>query len=236
MMVKILQDRLRGLQLRLMTQDIFAKNAVCDELLQVLKEQDDEHVKNEIRRIIVLPLVDLNRTQELLACIDALLEQKDYELNIVALMGKDYYLRRQNKMDDVLAVHSQMIELGEQYGRKEMLAECYVQRGKVYFELNRVDEALQDFNHAIPFATEWSYYNLVAVAKYYIGLCLMEKGHEELGMEKLREASEIAREQHCSDVAMHTEAYRAMKMLEKGRADVALEILQGWTDEFKLTL
>ena len=236
MMVKLLQDRLRGLQLRLMTQDIFAKNAVCDELLQVLREQDDEHVKNEIRRIIVLPLVDLNRTQDLLVCIDALMEQKDYELNIVGLMGKDYYLRRQNKMDEVLMVHSQMIELGEQYGRKEMLAEGYVQRGKVYLELNRVDEALQDFNYAIPLATEWSHYNLVAVAKYYIGLCLMEKGHEELGMEKLREASEIAHEQHCSDVAMHTEAYRAMKMLEKGRADVALEILQGWTDEFKLML
>lgn len=55
-------------------------------------------------------------------------------------------------------------------------------------------------------------------------------------MEKLRESSDIAHEQHCSDIAMHTEVYRAMRMLEMGRADVALEILRGWTDEFKMML
>jgi len=236
MMDKTLLNRLRALQQGLMTRDRFAKNAVCDELLQILKEQDDEHVKNEIRRIIVLPLVDLNRTQDLLDCIDAMMAQQDYELNIVALMGKEHYLRRQDRMDEVLALHSQMLELTVQYGRNEMQAEGYLLRGKVYLELNKVDKALEDFNCSILLATEWNQYNLVAVAKYYIGLCLMSKGHEELGMEKLREASETAHEQHCSDVAMHTEAYRAMKMLEKGRADVALEILRGWTDEFKLML
>ena len=102
--------------------------------------------------------------------------------------------------------------------------------------VNRIDEALTDFNNAIPLATERNYYNLVGVAKYYIGLCLFSLGHEDLGMEKLREASETAHEQHCCDVAMHTEAFRAMKMLEKGRADVALEILKGWAEEFKMML
>lgn len=95
-MDKELQDRLRGLQLRLNTLDIFAKNAVCDELLGILKEQDDEHVKNEIRRIIVLPLVDLNRINDLSSCIEAMLAQPDYELNIVALMAREHYLRRLN--------------------------------------------------------------------------------------------------------------------------------------------
>lgn len=236
MMEKELQDRLRGLQLRLLTQDIYAKNAVCDELLDILKEQDDEHVKNEIRRIIVLPLVDLNREQDLMVCVEALLSQQDYEPNIVALMAKEHYLRRQNNMDEVLVLHNQEIQLTNQYGRDEMMAESYLRRGKVFLELNRVDEALSDFNYVIPLATERNYYNLVAVAKYYIGLCLFSLGHDELGMEKLREASDTAHEQHCCDVAMHTEAFRAMKILEKGRADVALEILKGWTDEFKLML
>ena len=68
-MEKELQDRLRGLQLLLLTQDIYAKNAVCDELLDLLKEQDDAHVKNEIRRIIALPLVDLGRSGDLMACV-----------------------------------------------------------------------------------------------------------------------------------------------------------------------
>lgn len=235
-MEKELQDRLRGLQLRLLTQDIYAKNAVCNELLDILKEQEDEHVKNEIRRIIVLPLVDLNREQDLLMCVEALLSQQDYELNIVALMGKEHYLRRQNNVDEVLALHNQELELTKQYGREDMLAEAYLRRGKVFLELNRADEALNDFNNAIPLATERNYYNLVAVAKYYIGLCLFSMGHDELAMEKLREASNTAHEQHCCDVAMHTEAFRAMKMLEKGRSDVALEILRGWTDEFKLML
>lgn len=235
-MDKELQDRLRGLQLRLLTQDIYAKNAVCDELLDILKEQDDEHVKNEICRIIVLPLVDLNREQDLLACVEALLSQQDYELNIVALMAKEHYLRRQNNMEAVLALHDQELQLTEKYDRDEMMAEGYLRRGKVYLELGRLDEALKDFNYAIPLATERNYYNLVGVAKYYIGLCLFSMGHEELGMEKLREASETAHEQHCSDVAMHTEAFRAMKMLEEGRADVALEILKGWAEEFKLML
>lgn len=39
MMEKELQDRLRGLQLKLNTLDIYAKNAVCDELLSILKER-----------------------------------------------------------------------------------------------------------------------------------------------------------------------------------------------------
>lgn len=133
-------------------------------------------------------------------------------------------------------LHNHEIQLTEQYGREDMLAEAYLRRGKVYLELDRNDEALKDFNNAIPLATERNYYNLVGVAKYYIGLCLFSMGHEELGMEKLREASETAHEQHCCDVAMHTEAFRAMKMLEKGRADVALEILKGWAEEFKLML
>lgn len=236
MMEKELQDKLRGLQLRLLTQDKYAKNAVCDELLCILKEQDDEHVKNEIRRIIVLPLVDLNREQDLLGCVQALLSQHDYELNIVALMAKEHYLRRLNNMEEVLASHNQEIQLTKEYGRDEMLAEAYLRRGKVLLELGKTDEALRDFYSAIPMATERNSYNLVGVAKYYIGLCLFSMGHDELGMEKLREASEIAHEQHCCDVAMHTEAYRALKMLEKGRSDVAQEILKGWTDEFKLML
>lgn len=236
MMEKELRERLRGLQLRLHTQDVFAKNAVCDELLGILKEEDDEHAKNEIRRIIVLPLVDLNRINDLMTCIDAMLAQSDYELNIVALMAKEQYLRRQNQLEKALDLHDQEIELTKQYGRNEMLAEGYLQRGKALLELGRTDEALEDFNRAIPLATERNYYNLVAVAKYYIGICLFSLAHDELGMEKLREASETAHEQHCGDVAMHTEAYRALKMLEKGRADVAQEILKGWVDEFKLKL
>ena len=234
-MGKELQDQLRGLQLRLNTLDIFAKNAVCDELLGILEKQSDQHVKNEIRRIIVLPLVDLNRTSDL-SCIDAMLAQDDYEVNMVALMAKEHYLRRQNDMEGVLALHDQELQLTEKYERYEMLAEAYLRRGKVYLELGGIDESLKDFNYAIPLATERNYYNLVAVAKYYIGLCLFTMGHEELAMEKLREASETAHEQHCSDIAMHTEAFRAMKMLEKGKADVALEILKGWTDEFKMML
>lgn len=42
MMNKELQDRLRRLQLKLNTLDIYAKNAVCDELLSILKEQGDQ--------------------------------------------------------------------------------------------------------------------------------------------------------------------------------------------------
>lgn len=236
MMNKELQDKLRGLQLRLLTQDIYAKNAVCDELLDILKEQDDEHVKGEIRRIIVLPLVDLNRTNDLMVCVDEMMAQQNYEQNIVALLAKEHYLRHQNRLEEVLALHDQQLQLTEQYGRSEMLAEGYLQRGKLLLELNRTSEALEDLNRAIPLATERNYYNLVAAAKYYIGLCLFSMGHDELGMEKLREASGIAHEQHCSDVAMHTEAYRALTMLEKGRADVAQEILKGWADEFKLML
>ena len=235
-MKKELKDQLRGLQIQLNTRDIYAKNAVCDELLRILKEQDDEHVKNEIRRIIVLPLVDLNRTSDLLTCIDEMLAQSDYEQNIVALMAKEHYLRRQNNMEEVLDLHHQEIQLTEKYGRNEMLAEAYLQRGKVFLELNRIEEALLDFNKAIPLASDWNAYNLVAVAKYYIGLCLISMEHDDIGMEKLRESSEIAHEQHCCDIAMHTEAYRAMKMLEKGRADVALDILRGWTNEFKMML
>ena len=172
--------------------DIFAKNAVCDELLGILKEHDDDHVRNEIRRIIVLPLMDLNRTNDLMTCVDAMMAQPDYELNIVALMAEEQYLRRQNNMEDVLALHDQEIELAKQYGRNEMQAEGYLQRGKVFFELGRTGEALEDFNRAIPLGTERNYYNLVAVVKYYIGLCLFSLGHDELAMEKLREASETA--------------------------------------------
>lgn len=235
-MKKELQDRLREFQIQLNTRDIYAKNAICDELLKIKREQDDEHVKSEIRRIIVLPLVDLNRTNDLLTCVDEMLAQPDYEQNIVALMAKDHYLRRKNNMEEVLQLHHQAIQLTEKYGRNEMLAEAYLQRGKVLLELSRIEEALTDLNTAIPLASERNDYNLVAVSKYYIGLCLIEMGHEELGMEKLRESSDIAHEQHCSDIAMHTEVYRAMRMLEMGRADVALEILRGWTDEFKMML
>lgn len=235
-MDKGLLDRLRGLQIQLLTQDIHAKNVACDELLGILNEQEEEHIKNEIRKIIVMPLVDLDRTSDLMACVEAMLAQQDYEQNIIGLMAKEQYLRRHNNMEEVLTLHDQEIQITKQYGRVEMLAEGYLRRGRTFLELNMTDEALDDFNRAIPYATERNNYNLVAVAKYYIGLCLFSLGHHELGMEKLREASEVAHEQHCSGVIMHTEAYRAFKMLEEGKTDVAQEILRSWADEFKLML
>ena len=42
-------------------------------------------------------------------CVDEMLAQSDYEQNIVALMAKDHYLRRQNKMEEVLTLHHKVI-------------------------------------------------------------------------------------------------------------------------------
>ena len=61
-----------------------------------------------------------------MACVDALLAQQDYELNIVALMAKEHYLRHLNDLQGVLVLHIQEIQLTEQYGREDMLAEAYL--------------------------------------------------------------------------------------------------------------
>ena len=98
------------------------------------------------------------------------------------------------------------------------------------------DKALDTITTASIYAEEVSDYCLVAVVKYYTGLILCQLGHKELGMEKLRESSDLAYDNHSANIIMHTEAVRALYMLRNGKPEVAKEVLTTWFNQFNALL
>ena len=233
---KSLREKVFEIQIRLMSQDRFAKPAVCDECLELIKLLDDKDAALELKRMLIPHLIDLGRVNDLKACAESLSASDDYHYQLCAYQVYSMIAKRDGDFVKCIDFINQGIGLAERHNDKMALVEGYFMRSKEYIACKRYDEALTELNRLIPLAVECNNYNLIAASKYYIGVVLFAMGHDSLGKEKLREASNLAHEQGCREIIMHTEVVRALFLLREGQNDVAKRILASWYDEFGMML
>ncbi len=236
-----LRSEILDLQLCLATQDNIAKQNACGEMLRLIHKMEktenyDKRAINELRGMVLPHLIDYNNMKDAQKQIDAMMESEDYRIKLAALYSKSMMCQRLNDLDGRMEAINKGIMMAEENNDAEALAEGHLFRGKLQMEKEQWMGALEDLNKSITFAKEAKNAQLIAVLMYYIGLSLFKMGHAELGMEKLREASDIAHEQRCSNIIMHTEVVRALHLLNNGKVDVAKEILSDWYKEFKMML
>lgn len=233
-----LSERIIDLQIRLMSVDLFGKEAICNEFLQLIEGIDEEkkETKAELYAIVVPHLIDLNEEEKVSQIVDYLLQQEDYHFHLNALYAKSEMAKRANDWKEYVNIFKQGLIVAENNHDTIALSQGYVMKAKGLMRLSRFQEALEDLNLAIPLAESFKDFKLVAVAKYYIGTTLWKMGHTELALEKFREASDLAYEQKCSDIIKHTEVARALYLLKNDQAKAAEGLLETWYREFELML
>lgn len=231
-----LREKILGLQVQLMTKDSFAQSPLCDEVLRLIEELDNEDAKIELCKLVLLYLIDLERMEDAQGCIDMLMAHADYRSHLSALWARSIICQRKKEVRGYAQCFDEGIAIASEHNDTEALAEGYLFRGKAMIYADSLDEALEDLNKSIMYATDEKNFKLVATCKYYIGFVLLAMDHVELGMEQLRDASEIAHEQKSQSIIMHTEVVRALYYLGKGENDAALKVLSSWFEEFKMML
>lgn len=233
-----LSERIIDLQIRLMSVDLFGKEAICNEFLQLIEGigEEKEETKAELYAIVVPHLIDLNEEEKVSQIVDYLLQQEDYHFHLNALYAKSEMAKRANDWKEYVNIFKQGLIVAENNHDTIALSQGYVMKAKGLMRLSRFQEALEDLNLAIPLAESFKDFKLVAVAKYYIGTTLWKMGHTELALEKFREASDLAYEQKCSDIIKHTEVARALYLLKNDQAKAAEGLLETWYREFELML
>lgn len=233
-----LNKRIIDLQIRLMSVDLFGKEAICNEFLQLIEGIDEKkkETKAELYAIVVPHLIDLKDEGKLNQIIDYLLQQDDYHFHLNALYAKSEMAKRANAWNEYVNIFKEGLIIAENNHDTIALSQVYVMKAKGLMRLSCFQEALEDLNLAIPLAESIKDFKFVAVAKYYIGTTLWKMGHAELALEKFREASDLAHEQKCSDIIKHTEVARALYLLKNGQAKAAEGLLETWYCEFELML
>ena len=169
-------------------------------------------------------------------CIESILGQGEYRQQLSALFFKSKMHQDSGDFDESIQALEQGIQLAKKCDDKAAISQGYLQIAKNYMHKQAWDKALDSIATASTYAEDVSDYCLVAVVKYYTGLILYHLGHKELGMEKLRESSDLACDHHSANIVMHTEAVRALYMLRNGKPEVAEKILTSWFNQFNTFL
>ena len=198
--------------------------------------EDKSEAKAELMTFLIPHLIDLGRNDDVHEMVGYLLSQKNYRYHLIAIFAKSEMAKRANDWTLYVKIFDEGIMIAEKNEDSVALSEGYVSRAKGLIKLERYREALDDLNRSIPVAESGHDYNLVAIAKYYIGVALWSMGYEDLTMEKFREASDLAHEQRCADIIRHTEVARTLFLLKKGEAKAAEGVLETWYKEFGLTI
>lgn len=232
------RNRIRDIQIRLMSSDLFAKDDLCDEYLRIVEELDEKEseTKAELKAWAIPFLIDINRIDEALHIIGYLQKQSHYRFHLHAFIMQAEIAKRRNDWRGYVEAIDKGLGVAKIHENIGALSQGYVMRAKGFLKLEKYQCALEDLNSAIPYAEKSSDFNLIAVAKYYIGIILMAMEHSELAMEKFREASEMAHEQKCSDIAKHVEVVRALYLLKMGETKAAEGLLETWYREFCFVL
>lgn len=230
------QYTLNELHIRLMTGDEHARFYTCQDILELIRNCTDSQLKLQLQSLVLPFLVDLQLYEDAIHCIESLLNQGEYRQQLSALFYKSkMYQDRGNFDESILALEQGML-FAKECDDKAAISQGYLQIAKNHMHKQSWDKALDTITTASIYAEEVSDYYLVAIVKYYTGLILYHLGHKELGMEKLRESSDLAYDHHSANIIMHTEAVRALYMLRNGKPDVAEEILTTWFNQFNAFL
>lgn len=230
------QYTLNELHIKLMTGDRHARFYVCQEVSELIKNNSDPKFKLELQSLVLPFLVDLQLYNDAASCIESILNQGEYRQKLNALLFKSKMYQDKRDFEESIIVLEQGIKLAKDSDDKGAIAQGYLQIAKNHMHMQSWDKALNTISTASIYAEEVNDYNLVAIIKYYIGLILHHLGHKELGLEKLRESSDLAYDNHSANIIMHTEVVRALFMLRNGEPEVAKKILTTWYNQFNAFL
>ncbi len=230
------QDTLNELHVKLATGDEHARFYTCQGVLGLIKNHEDPQFKLQLQCLVLPFLVDLQLYEDAISCIDSILERGEYRQKLSALLFKSKMHQDKEDFDGSTWALEQGIQLAKECDDKAAVSQGYLQIAKNHMYKQSWNEALEAATTASIYAEGVNDYCLVAVVKYYIGLILYHLEHKELGMEKLREASDLAYDNHSAKIIMHTEAVRALLMLRNGQPKVAEEILTTWFNQFNAFL
>ena len=230
------QQTLNEWQVRLMAGDEHARFYACQEILELIRNHKAPQFKLQLQSLVLPFLVDLQLYEDAISCIESILSQGEYRQKLEALLFKSKMYQNRESFDESILALEQGIRLAKDCDDQIAVAQGYLQIAKNYMYKEDWDEALDTISTALIYAEEVRDFYLIAVGKYYTGLILYQLGHKELGMEKLRESSDLACDHHSANIIMHTEAVRALFMLRDGKSDVAEEILTTWFNQFNAFL
>lgn len=227
---------LNELHIKLMAGDEHARLYACQEVLELIRNHEDSQFKLQLQSLVLPFLVDLQLHEDANSCIESLLGLGEYRQQLSALFFKSKMHQNSGNFDGSIQALEQGIGLAKESGDKIAVSQGYLQIAKNYMHKESWNEALDTISTASIYAEEVNDFYLMAIVKYYTGLILYHLGHKELGMEKLRESSDLAFDHHSANIIMHTEAVRALYMLKNGKPDVAEEILTTWFNQFNAFL
>lgn len=230
------QQTLNELHIRLMTGDEHARFYACQRVLKLIRNNADSQFKSQLQTLVLPFLVDLKLYEDAISCIESLLSQGEYRQKLSALFFMNRIHQDKGNFDESILALEQGIQLAKDCNDKAAISQGYLQIAKNYIYKQSWDKALDTIASASIYAEEVSDYYLIAIVKYYTGLILYHLDHKELGMEKLRESSDLAYDHHSANIIMHTEAVRALYMLRNGKPEVAEEILTTWFNQFNAFL
>lgn len=227
-----LSDKILNIQVGL-SKDRFAKEKACDDAVNLVNELDDDFKKNAIRAMAINAMIDLDRKEDYSSFIKALVNDKNYYWQLEGKRAEIRLLKIAGDNKKVLSGLNQLLKIAEINKDFDTIASTYLEKGQVMYRLNELLPALECLEKGIVFAEESHNLCLASAFNYYIALVLFELGHGELGIEKLRETSELAIEQHCIGITKQSEIMRAYYMLESGDEESSKLILKTWVDNFK---
>lgn len=221
---------------QLMSKDEFAKHKSIQDVMRAIRETDDKEYKMDLVKMVVPHLNDMHNDADYMECFRLLMANPNHHAHLFAYWNLSVYKQQRNDLDGAAEALNEMLLIAEKNEEMESQGVAHHHLGRVLMKQNKWMEALKEFNLAMPFFSETKSYQNEASTMYYVALALKELGHKKLAMSKLREASEMAFEQHSPVIAMHTEVVRALGYLQKGDPEAAMAVLGKWYDVFRLML
>lgn len=148
----------------------------------------------------------------------------------------EFWKKQENQADQVEKAIQETIAYTEQIDIPGAQAEAYSIYGSFLIQKCNPREAISWFSKAAAIAEDTHNSNLLALTKYYTGICLYKLGHHAMANSYLREATEIAFQEKNQVIAQHSELMRAVVLMDQGKTDQSHEILRQWEHHFALNL
>lgn len=222
---------------RLQTGDAAIRNKACDDAKQLISQLDDENKKNYVRQSVLIHFIERGRFAEASEMILALRNSIDQNQQLFSyFINIEFWKKQENQADQVEKAIQETITYTGQIDIPGAKAEAYSIYGSFLIQKCNPREAITWFSKAAAIAEDTHNSNLLALTKYYTGICLYKLGRHAMANSYLREATEIAFQEKNHVIAQHSELMRAVVLMDQGKTDQCHEILRQWEHHFALNL
>lgn len=222
---------------KLMTRDVYEKQLALNDAFNLINDIEDENKKNDIRMSLLGVLVDMGRDKEWKECLSHLQKSNIYQHQICALFSiAQQYIKQKEDLKDVLATYLKILDLTRLHDDAQKQSEACLEIAKINISTSNFADSIEYLNQSISCATKIHNFNMIATATYYTALSMYNMGYRNIAMEKLRDASNIAREQRNPNIIKHTEIVRAKMLMDNGNFEIAQKTIDLWYNEFAMML